>query len=600
MPALAQWINQQEQPKILSAQLGIELDSCKDIDGVGKNKLKRFLLQAGIQSIAELDYPLRRAYEEYLIYDQKIKQANRYLLAYDRVKQYSIRQQMKTLEGQRRCRWEMNSTVLFIPYHPDQSLAMEYDSVRHQSNMVWDFSKPCSQRIKEQVFTTLNAILESFKELRAREHKLSGLQCLYEFCIEEKIKDIELLDAMQVQRFETYLEQKTSSKSRKAQLLPILNFCLKTVFLKSGEINWDANVWYLERLHLPQNRVNHSSSFASVSFREISLPANRRYLKEYMKYQLGISSLSISTIMTKYQEINTMLIWFSEKGRDAGQCTAEEIDEYIKKLDERGIIAKTFNEYLTAIHHFFRFLVVKGHMERVPFRLEYYQKKVIPKHLNRSVSPDVCMEILEKLPLLPEHLRCMYLHLWCLGLRISEVCTLKGDAYEKKGEDAWIKVYQTKMKTYKRIPIAEGLYKIMQVYIKRNHIAPDEYLFKNKNGGAYRTATFSYQMKKFCWENDVEGGEYLFQSHDYRHTVATFFYDNGVSLQSVRDYLGHNYEEMTQQYIDYMPQKIAKESDEFFKDPDNSLAAGLKKHAADITLFTNNNTATGKGGKNGR
>lgn len=236
----------------------------------------------------------------------------------------------------------------------------------------------------------------------------------------------------------------------------------------------------------------------------------------------------------------------------------------------------------------------------MPFRLEYYQKKVIPKHLNRSVSPDVCMEILEKLPLLPEHLRCMYLHLWCLGLRISEVCTLKGDAYEKKGEDAWIKVYQTKMKTYKRIPIADGLYKIMQVYIKRNCIAPDEYLFKNKNGGAYRTATFSYQMKKFCRENDVEGGEYLFQSHDYRHTVATFFYDNGVSLQSVRDYLGHNYEEMTQQYIDYMPQKIAKESDEFFNNPSNSLAAGLKKNPSGNSIYTKSNTEAKKGGKNGR
>lgn len=600
MPAFAQWIDQQEQPEILSAQLGVELDNCKDIDGVGKNKLKKFLMQTGIQSIAELDYPLRRAYEEYLIYDQKIKQANRYLLAYDRVKQHSIRQQMKTLEGQYQCRWEMNNMVLFIPYHPDQSLAMEYDSVRHQNNMVWDFSKSCSRIVKEQIFITLNAILESYKELRAREHKLSGLQCLYKFCIEEEIKDIELLDAVQVQRFEDYLERESNSKSRKAQLLPILNYCLKTVFLQSEEINWNANVWYLERLHLPQNRVNQSGSFASVSFREVLLPVNCGYLKEYMKYQLGISSLSVSTIITKYKEIQTMLVWFSEKGRDAGQCTAEEISEYIKKLDEREIIAKTFNEYLTAIHHFFRFLIVKGHMERVPFRLEYYQKKVIPKHLNRSVSIDVCMEMLEKLPLLPEHLRCMYLHLWCLGLRISEVCTLKGDAYEMKGQDAWIKVYQTKMKTYKRIPIAEGLYKIMQVYIKRNNIAPDEYLFKNKNGGAYRTATFSYQMKKFCRENDVEGGEYLFQSHDYWHTVATFFYDNGVSLQSVRDYLGHNYEEMTQQYIDYMPQKIAKESDEFFNNPGNSLASGLKKHPSGNSMYTKSNTAAKKGGKNGR
>ena len=140
------------------------------------------------------------------------------------------------------------------------------------------------------------------------------------------------------------------------------------------------------------------------------------------------------------------------------------------------------------------------------------------------------MEMLESIHLLPEHLRCMYLHLWCLGLRISEVCTLKGDAYYRQGEDAWIQVYQIKMKHYKRIPISDGLYKIMQVYIRRDHIKPDEYLFTNTKGGAYRSATFRQQMIKFCQERNIEGGEYLFKSHDYRHTVATHLYDNGVSL----------------------------------------------------------------------
>lgn len=577
MPAFAQRIEQAEEPRILSIQLCTELNACTEMDSTGRNKLKGFLKQTGIQSITEMDYPLRREFEDYLIHDQGIRRIDRYLLAYDRVKQYAIRKQMETLAGRHQCRWEMDNTILFIPYHPDQSLAMEFDSVRNRSNMVWDFSKPLSPILKKQIFTTLNAVLERFKELRMREHKLSGLHSLYEFCAEEEIEDIELLDAQQVQRFSSYLDRQTNSPSRKAQLLPSLNFCLKTVFLQSAEINWNANVWYLERLHLPQNRVNPSGSFESVSFGEISLPCNRQYLKDYMKYQLGISSQSLGTIRVKYNELLTMLVWFSSQNEDASKCTAVQINAYIRIVEERGIIAKTFNEYLLAIHHFFRFLVVRGHMERVPFCIEYYQKKVIPKHLNRSVSPDVCMEMLTKLPLLPEHLRCMYLHLWCLGLRISEVCALKGDAYERKGQDAWIKVYQTKMKTYKRIPIAEGLYKIMQVYIRRNGIAPEDYLFQNRNGGAYRAATFRYQMKKFCRENAVEGGEYLFQSHDYRHTVATFFYDNGVSLQSVRDYLGHNYEEMTEQYIDYMPRKIAKESDAYFKTPGNSLAAGLKK-----------------------
>lgn len=43
----------------------------------------------------------------------------------------------------------------------------------------------------------------------------------------------------------------------------------------------------------------------------------------------------------------------------------------------------------------------------------------------------------------------------------------------------------------------------------------------------------------------------------------------------MRDYLGHVYEEMTQQYVDYMPRKIEKASEKYFKEH-GSLAAGLK------------------------
>ena len=88
-------------------------------------------------------------------------------------------------------------------------------------------------------------------------------------------------------------------------------------------------------------------------------------------------------------------------------------------------------------------------------------------------------------------------------------------------------------------------------------------------------------MLKACAENRIQNGDYIFQSHDYRHTVATMFYDNKVSIQSIRDYLGHTYEEMTRQYIDYMPQKIAEANEQYFSNPGNSLAACLKKGESD-------------------
>lgn len=113
-----------------------------------------------------------------------------------------------------------------------------------------------------------------------------------------------------------------------------------------------------------------------------------------------------------------------------------------------------------------KFLEVKGYIKKVPFYASYYLEKQIPVHHDRSVEEDVYMEIIQNLSQFPEHLRMMFLHLWCVGLRISEVCTLKGDAYYIQNGDCWMKVYQVKMKNYKRVPIPVTLYRLMQVYLK--------------------------------------------------------------------------------------------------------------------------------------
>ncbi len=109
MPAYAlQWAGPQEQdgrepPSLVNE----ELEACTEVQGVGRNKLKRFLLEMRVHSIAEMDYPLRQAYEKYLKDEQNIQRPDRYLLEYDRLKQYSIRQQMQRLAGRQQCRWQM-------------------------------------------------------------------------------------------------------------------------------------------------------------------------------------------------------------------------------------------------------------------------------------------------------------------------------------------------------------------------------------------------------------------------------------------------------------------------------------------------------------
>ena len=94
-----------------------------------------------------------------------------------------------------------------------------------------------------------------------------------------------------------------------------MNFSRQTVFLQSEEIRWDANIWYLDRLKLPKHRINPSASFSSVSFIDITDAENRRYAKEFLKYQIGITGQAVSTILIRFGEIRNFLVWLSDAGQ---------------------------------------------------------------------------------------------------------------------------------------------------------------------------------------------------------------------------------------------------------------------------------------------
>ena len=350
--------------------------------------------------------------------------------------------------------------------------------------------------------------------------------------------------------------------------------CRCILFVQEKDIRWDAMVWYLERFHLNPERIDPASPVVSLSFVEITHEGNRELLQKYVQYTLGLTDLSINTLQAEMLKIRAFL---QELEVDIREITEDHIKVYLDNLEENEVKPETFNKHVAAIRHFYDFLLIRQYINETPFCADYYLKKAFPVHHDRSVPENTAEEILDNIHRFPEHLRLMYLHLWAIGLRISEVCRLKGNAYYIEGEDAWIQVYQTKMRNYKRIPIPKVLYQLMQTYLKRNSIMPDAYIFQNRNGGAYKSGTFRKQMIRLCKELEIRNGEYLFKAHDYRHGVATYFYDNGVSLQGIRDYLGHTYEEMTQQYIDYMPRRIDKANKEFFETQGGSLAACLKE-----------------------
>lgn len=541
------------------------------------NNLKKFLADNGVWNLTEMDYPLRISYEQYLSGKLIPETVSMHLRIYDVVKQQHIYQQIQTLTGKRFYEWKYQKKIFFLKYYPDQQVGESLEWVGNKKFLVWDFKKDCSETLKKQIFYTLSHIIvKTSGSMQYRNNRIKALKILYDSCVRQNIQDIGLLE---IEQMETIYQDFEDAKNKAlTPHLSIIGECRKDAFMQQEQIQWDATVWYMEKFHFDKSRVNKSSSLNSISFMEIREKQNREILQAYMKYELGVTGEAVSTITYRFRFIRNFLEALEQKNVLAVNVTEEHMKEYAKTLRERKLTAKGFNDRIFGIGHFFKFMEVKQYIPKMPFHMEYFRQKVIEGHHERSVEEIVYMELLKKLYLFPERLRCMFLHLWCLGLRASEVCTLKGNAYYQQGEEYWIQVYQVKMKFYKRVPIPKALYQIMKVYLKKYDIQPDEYIFKNAKGdGACLYQTFRHQMLKACRENEIANGEYIFKSHDYRHTVATMFFDSNVSLQSIRDFLGHTYEEMTRQYIDFMPKKIAQANEEFFSTRENSLASWLKK-----------------------
>lgn len=397
---------------------------------------------------------------------------------------------------------------------------------------------------------------------------LLPMQWMYQYCIKQGIVDIETMEQEEIDKLEEIVKQKVVNYKNSMQ---IVDNSRKILFMSGKQIHWHANVWYMEKFHLAPERVNPCNPVNRLSFYQVENLNNRKLLQEYARYQIGITGLTIGNIRSQQNYVKKFLKYL---GPDvcALDVTEKQIGAYFKEIQQQEIQAETVNRQILDITKFYEYLKIKNHIKEIPFHPEYYEQKVYPIHHDRSVEEDIYMEILHKLNLFPEELRLIFLHLWATGLRISEVCTLKGDAYYWDGEDAWIKVYQIKMKADKMIPVPFMLYEVMQQYIKKKHIHANDYVFQAEQGGAYRIGSFVKCFRTQCKKHKIADCEYVFKTHDYRHTLATQFYDDGVPIQTIRDYLGHVAEEMTKQYVDYMPKKIEKANDNYFDKPENNIA----------------------------
>lgn len=550
---------------------------CEDLihDRAVRNKTEGFMLVSHVDNQEDINYELRYEYQKYLTDTIATKNVNEYIKGLDILKLEVIRIQNES-NPLRIPELKYEGNKIFLLYHPSFELAMTFYYIRDKEELMFDFSIATSAVMKRQIFRMLNNVLET-KENRhdRRERFIIPLKLFYKYCIRSGIGDIEQITEKEICGFRKSIDGKVGTKTD--TYMQIVDNIRRFLFMDAKNTNWKANAWYLERFNFEEGRMNPAREIRRITFGQIENEKNRELIKLYMKYQLGVSQKSsLQTIRGQYYDIISYLKYLDDVGKMATDVDAEDMEAYIKLLDGKNTQPEGFNAALISVARFYGYLITQNILVKMPIHFDYYFKKTFSRHNDRAVSADTQLKILKALRYLPLHLRLMYLNLWCVGLRINEVCVIKGDAYYWDGNDAWLQIYQNKMKSEKYVPIPTVLYKAMQNYIAMNHITADEYIFKNKRGGAYDAGTFCKQMQKYLKEAGIEN--YNFKSHDFRHTVGTSLYTHGASIEAVRDYLGHKESDMTRQYLDFMSDIIDAANEDYFSSKENEMAKAAKKN----------------------
>lgn len=533
------------------------------------NKTAMFLLQSGIDKALDITYEIRKQYQFYLEKTIAPSKVQEYLKVLDILKLDAIRNGSNIhLAGKQMPQFQ--EKAFFLMYYPVCEIATSFYYTRDKEELLFDFGLSGSRKMKKQIFDFLVHVVVEMKNQQIRHDCfLVPLKRLYLYCIEHDIADMELLMQHDIDGFRHSMEGRVGTKLQ--VYLSIVDNIREYLFLSAEKTNWTATVWYLERFSFPEERYNPANQIRRFRFADIYIDENREYFQGYIRYLLGITDKAIVNIQGKFNRLHNFFLYCEKHHIHVMKATAKQIEMYFSQLGTKEIQNMTFNKYIVNVYEFFEYWQSKSVVVSIPFTIEYYYKKYFTKHNDRVVSEDVQMQLLESLDLLPYHLRLMFLTLWVVGLRLEEVCSLTGKTFILRDGVGFIWIRQTKQRNEKIIPVPRVYYDMMTDYIEKMSIGENDYIFKNKKGGAYYTGTFRKQIKAHCDAIGLTAAGYRFRAHDFRHTVATDLHDTGISIQALREYMGHRHVDMTRQYIDMLPKRVAKMNKEYFSEEENIL-----------------------------
>ncbi len=271
-------------------------------------------------------------------------------------------------------------------------------------------------------------------------------------------------------------------------------------------------------------------------------------IKEFTNYLQKERRYPETTINSYARDIEQYYEFLKENKIEDKDISNDEIRSYLKHMDELKYSKSTISRNLSALRHYYNYLMISYNYKNNPFKQIRNPKK--DKKIPNFLQYDELENIINSIPLdnaLDVRNRLIIELLYATGLRVSELTSLEINQINYSGRE--IKVVGKGNKE-RIVYFGEYCEEILKLYLRsyRNellNVKRNDYLLLNKDGNPLSSRGVELIINKIIKELALK---HNVSPHTLRHTFATDLLNNGADLKSVQELLGHSSLSTTQIY----------------------------------------------------
>lgn len=270
----------------------------------------------------------------------------------------------------------------------------------------------------------------------------------------------------------------------------------------------------------------------------------------YLRDELRYSPATISAYERDIQHFDQFL---SKEGLVYTQVNKQNFRFYLQQLKQEGISSRSTARKISAIKHYFRFLVESGQLDKN--KIEDIslpvQKKRLPKVLYQE-ELQILLEAPRDHDFTGYRLQCILELLYGCGIRVSELVQLKMSDIHFSEE---LILVHGKGNKERYVPIGSYAIKAIEAYIKTPEFQKytGMYLLINQQGERLSDRGVRYLLSKEAKRLNLS---ISIHPHIFRHTFATDMLNEGANLREVQEMLGHAQLSSTQVYTHVSTAKL--------------------------------------------